>query len=268
MNEKRLAMKVLITGAKGVVGEKLSSYLRTKPTVRLTLLDRVSAEDNSVISADLSKYDAAWVNHFRGQDVIVHLAAASKPSASWSSMVRNNVDAVINVYEAAVAQGVRRLIFASSCRVMLGVASRGDIINHETETLPKEFYGVTKVFGERLGYHYAHQHNLSVICLRIGSIRAGNNRPEEIEYTAQQRWLSNRDLCQAVEKAIFIPNVPFAVLFVTSDNEGMPWDISETIRVLDYRPEDKHRPQRAALKARATRYIRRNLRKIVKRIQD
>jgi hypothetical protein len=56
----------------------------------------------------------------------------------------------------------------------------------------------------------------------------------------QQMWLSDRDLCQAMERAVLVADVPFAVLNLMSDNPGMRWDIEETKRVIGYAPRDGH----------------------------
>lgn len=54
-----------------------------------------------------------------------------------------------------------------------------------------------------------------------------------------EMWLSNRDLCQIVEKCIEAPDsVRFAVLNAMSDNRGMAWDLEHTRRVIGYQPMD------------------------------
>jgi hypothetical protein len=55
-------------------------------------------------------------------------------------------------------------------------------------------------------------------------------------------WLSNRDLCNAMEQAVLAENLPFAVLNLMSDNPGMRWDIETTKRLIGYAPQDSHRP--------------------------
>ncbi len=56
----------------------------------------------------------------------------------------------------------------------------------------------------------------------------------------QQMWLSDRDLCQAVERATLTPDVPFGIFNVMSNNPGMRWDIDSTRRSLGYQPRDGH----------------------------
>jgi hypothetical protein len=58
----------------------------------------------------------------------------------------------------------------------------------------------------------------------------------------QAMWLSNRDLCQAMERAVLADNVGFAVLNLMSDNPGMRWDIETTKRTIGYAPRDGAAP--------------------------
>jgi NAD+ dependent glucose-6-phosphate dehydrogenase len=54
----------------------------------------------------------------------------------------------------------------------------------------------------------------------------------------QAMWLSNRDLCQAMERAVLAEGVGFAVLNLMSENPGMRWDIATTKQVIGYTPRD------------------------------
>jgi NAD+ dependent glucose-6-phosphate dehydrogenase len=55
-------------------------------------------------------------------------------------------------------------------------------------------------------------------------------------------WLSNRDLCHAMERAVVAEGVGFAVLNLMSDNLGMRWDIETTKRTIGYAPQDGAAP--------------------------
>ena len=80
-----------------------------------------------------------------------------------------------------------------------------------------------------------------MICLRIGYCQRGENRPGAtmtMGSWGQLMWLSDRDLCQAMERAVLVGDVGFAVLNLMSDNPGMRWDMDATRRVLGYVPRD------------------------------
>ncbi len=75
---------------------------------------------------------------------------------------------------------VDRVVFASSNHVvgMFEVASGPSLyrlddprmIDHRDEIRPDSLYGTSKVFGEALGRYYAERYEMSVVCLRIGSV--------------------------------------------------------------------------------------------------
>ena len=56
----------------------------------------------------------------------------------------------------------------------------------------------------------------------------------------QQMWLSDRDICHGMERAVLAQDVPFAILNLMSDNPGMRWDIEQTREVIGYQPGDGH----------------------------
>src|SRR5437763_875208 len=112
------AKTVLITGAAGNLGSKLRRHLEGRFDLRL--LDVDPRGDSAIVRADLSRWDAAWVDHFCNVDVVVHLAADATAQQTWPKLIGPNVDAVANVFEAAGQEAVDRVVFASSNHVMGG----------------------------------------------------------------------------------------------------------------------------------------------------
>ena len=129
---------------------------------------------------------------FAGVDTVVHLAALVGANNSFDALMTANVVGTHNVFEAARRAGARRVIFASSGSTVSGyerdepyrslVAGRYDalpkgadgqptwpMITTASPTRPAAFYGVSKVTGEALARHYADAHDLSAICVRIGT---------------------------------------------------------------------------------------------------
>ena len=82
-----------------------------------------------------------------------------------------------------------------------------------------------------------------MIAVRIGWVKAGVNRPQDIPPERgpwfRLMWLSNRDYCQLMERCIVAePVPPFVVLNGMSANTGMRWDIEFTRRTVGYEPRD------------------------------
>lgn len=55
-------------------------------------------------------------------------------------------------------------------------------------------------------------------------------------------WLSDRDLCHGMARAVLAEGIGFAVLNLMSDSPGMRWDIAETRRAIGYAPRDGATP--------------------------
>jgi NAD+ dependent glucose-6-phosphate dehydrogenase len=249
------APTVLITGAAGNLGVKLRRHLAGRYPLRL--LDRDPRGDPAIVPADLARWDAAWVEQFRGAEIVVHLAADPTAHQTWPNLTGPNVDAVVYVYQAAAAAGVRRVVYASSNHVLGGYADDPEpaVLTPDTPPRPgaryvsdgqardSTAYGACKLFGERLGRCYAAAHGLEVIAVRIGWVRPGENRAAEIPPERgpwfRLMWLSNRDYCHLMERCLLadLPG-PFVIVNGMSANTGMRWDIETTRRLLGYQPQD------------------------------
>ena len=102
-------------------------------------------------------------------------------------------------------QGVPRVVFASSNWVMAGHRPTQGALTTDMEPYPINPYGVSKLVGERMGRSVHARRGLSVICFRVGYLQRGDNRPgTHMGWGGwgQAMWLSNRDLCQAMERSV------------------------------------------------------------------
>jgi NAD+ dependent glucose-6-phosphate dehydrogenase len=247
--------KILITGATGNLGAKLRRSLEHKSELRLIDID--PRGDDSVFAADLSRWDETWVERFRGVHTVVHLAADPTANQVWPKLIGPNIDAVANVFQASAHAGVTRVIYASSNHVMGGYQHDPDPARITTDIPPRPGtqymvdgqmrdstpYASAKLFGERLGQTYSDATGMSVIAVRIGWVRPGENLARDIPTERgpwfRLMWLSNRDFCQLIEKCIDAdPAIRFAIVNGMSANAGMRWDIEYTQRLVGYEPED------------------------------
>jgi nucleoside-diphosphate-sugar epimerase len=246
---------ILITGAAGNLGTKLRQHLDGRYALRL--LDISPHCDSGIYRTDLSQWDAHWVEHFRGVDTVIHLAADPAAHQIWEKIIGSNIDALINVFQASVQMSVRRIIFASSNHVMGGYKDLAEPARLTTDIPPlpgthyvvdgeqrdSTPYGSGKLFGERLGKCYSDIFPISMIAVRIGWVKAGANRPQDIPPERgpwfKLMWLSNRDFCQLIEKCITAdPDLRFTVINGMSANTGMRWDIERTKKLIGYEPQD------------------------------
>lgn len=234
-------MHVLITGAGGHLGRKLFDALENDPVYDVSGIDIRPVEHPKIHTADLSG-DSSWVSLLKGVDVIVHLAGDREPAATWSSAIKHNMDATLSLYHHAAANGVSRVVLASSNWVHSDKRFTQDALNSTTPPGPVNAYGMSKLFCERTGAYFAEHHQLSVICLRIGWTQwTHGNQPGPhmaMGRWGQEMWLSDRDFLNGMRAAINATGVTFATLNLMSNNPGMRWDITEAKEVIGYNPQD------------------------------
>ena len=243
--------KILITGVSGLIGGLLARHLRELGGYEVTALNRRPVEDFPCVQADISDLEAIEPA-FEGRDVVVHMSAFTGDLNNWNGNLSGNVIGVRNVYEAARLAGVKRVVFGSS-----GVAIGGfslvppydaiaagryeDVpndwvkITHE-QVRPLGIYGAAKVWGEALGRHYSDAYGLSVLCLRIGSVRTEDfpNNPHRFSY-----YFSHRDILQMLVKCIEAPDgLLYDIFMAVSDNKWTYHDLDHAREVLGYVPQD------------------------------
>jgi hypothetical protein len=232
---------VLITGARGNIARKLRDAW--EDLYDLILLDmEEDPHDPEIIQADLSVWDQRWVDLFADVDTVVHLAGNRDEFSGWQELIGPNLDAFVNVLNAAVLNEVERFVFASSNHVMGGYREIEDLpITVDLPPKPDSPYGATKLMGERLGKASAEAFGMTFVSLRLGWVQDGANSPVSLpDEWSRQMWLSNDDLVQLVESAIEadLGDCHFLVFNGMSNNDGMRWDLGPTTEWLDYQPED------------------------------
>ncbi len=110
-------LRLLITGINGLIGTILKTALHDAHD--LYGLDRVGPFSEQVLSADIFEYQqvAGVVERFSPLDGIIHLAGNPHVKASWDEVLSANIVGTRNVFEAARAYHIPRVIFASSNHV-------------------------------------------------------------------------------------------------------------------------------------------------------
>lgn len=149
-----VTVRILITGARGFVGQHLANEL-VKQGHTVFPLDQEtlpSTYDGTFIGADIGSY-AALERGFESSkpDVVYHLAAITGVATSYEReelCLKTNVLGTYNVVKAAVKSGTSRIIFASS-REVYG-ETRGKSTREDAETKPNNLYGLTKLMGEEI----------------------------------------------------------------------------------------------------------------------
>jgi nucleoside-diphosphate-sugar epimerase len=231
-------LNVLLTGACGKIGKTFFEASKDRYTFVLT--DRIEPDfavdaPHRFLHLDLA--DASVVgNALEGIDVIVHLAGIPHATASFDELLPNNILATTYLFEAAVAAGCKRLVFASSAQTIEGYPVDRQI-TPGMQVMPANLYGVSKCYGEALCGYYAAKRGLSTIALRIGAFEF----PDRHELTNARdlsAWLSPRDAVQLLQRSVEVEGVQHLIAHGISNNRFKRLDLSETTRVLGYEPVD------------------------------
>ncbi|MEC4020075.1 NAD-dependent epimerase/dehydratase family protein [Streptomyces sp. H27-D2] len=243
---------VLLTGAAGGLGTLMRGLLPAYG-YELRLLDMVAIEgEPDAIKADLADAEALR-EAVRGVDAIIHLAGISLES-SFDKLLRANIQGTYNLYEAARAEGVRRVVSASSNHVVgftprpIGAGGPTDptidaasLIPIGTPRRPDTFYGLSKCFGEDLASLYWDLHGIETVSIRIGSCF-----PEPATVRMLSVWLSPADGARILHAALTAEDVEHSVVYGSSANTRLWWDLSGA-RALGYEPQDDSEPYAARL---------------------
>jgi uronate dehydrogenase len=256
--------RVVVTGAVGTVGKALLRGLGDRFEVTGVDVRRPAEpiEGRPVRRIDVHRTRGAR-KAVEGADVVVHLAAAAQLRTPWPTVRRRNLGMTWAVLEASVTAGASRVILASTNHVVGGYERdepyrsvvAGRIEGLDPVELPRlgagaplrpdSPYAVGKAMDEAAGRYFAEQHELSVIALRIGTVRP-DDHPEEQRHLAT--FLSHRDLVELVERCIDAPpSVRFGVFYGVSANTWRIWDIDEARDVVGYLPRDDAEAMRSQL---------------------
>src|SRR3990172_10735536 len=149
-------MKVLITGHDGYIGSVLTPMVRDAGH-EVAGLDAflfegcaLGPEPDPVPARGVDVRDVE-IDHLRGFDAVVHLAALSNDPLGSLDPARTfeiNHRGSVRMAHAAKRAGVERFIFASSCS-LYGAASPDDLLVESASLEPVTPYGESKVLAER-----------------------------------------------------------------------------------------------------------------------
>ncbi len=168
-----------VTGATGLLGNNLCRALiaqgwQVKGLVRSIDKARKLFPDSSIefVIGDMENV-TAFAPALAGVDVVFHTAAFFReyyqPGNHWETMKRLNVDATMELLQAAQIQGVKRAVFTSSSGVIQTQAGRLATEAADYSAFAEEnLYFKTKVLAEREIYRFLETSILDVVMILPG----------------------------------------------------------------------------------------------------
>ncbi|HLY36225.1 MAG TPA: UDP-glucose 4-epimerase GalE [Candidatus Limnocylindria bacterium] len=180
-------MKLLVTGGAGYVGSIVARHLLEggDEVVVLDSLERghrAAVPDGArLVEADLLDADAVrGTLEGSGFDGVLHFAALALVGESVSHperYYRVNVGGTLNLLEAMVGAGVRRLVFSSTCAVY---GEPAEVPIPETcPPRPINAYGASKLAVDSMIGHFCTAHELGAVSLRYFNVAGASGAQGE-----------------------------------------------------------------------------------------
>ena len=179
-------MKVLVTGGAGFIGSHLVERL-IQEGHEVVVVDNLSTGKRKNVHRSANFYKAdiqgSRVDRILKKErpvVIFHLAAQMNIRKSTEDPgfdAKVNILGTINLLEAAVRHGTRKVIFASSGGAVYGEQQMFPAPeSHPTQPLSP--YGISKLTGEHYSAYYKHVAGLGYAILRFGNVYGPRQEPE------------------------------------------------------------------------------------------
>lgn len=208
-------MKVCVTGASGRAGRAVVAELREHghEVIATDLVAPPGGRPHWLLLADLTDYGQA-VEVLTGADAVVHLANTPAPGIKTPAVTFNeNVAMNFNVFMAATAVGLSRVVWASS-ETTLGlpfeVPPRYAPVDEEHYPFPTTTYALSKVASETIAAEIAQWSGIPFVGLRFSNIlgpRDYEQLPSVWDDPARRSWnlwgyIDERDAAAACRLAL------------------------------------------------------------------
>jgi nucleoside-diphosphate-sugar epimerase len=209
-------MRILVTGGSGVMGGYiLRALLRAGHAV--TCFSRSLPQVEGVEFAQGDVTDVPRLRSVcREKDAIVHLAVARYGKVETDYVMSVNLVGTINVLEAAVGEGVPKVVYASSNAVLGFTYRKRPMVPkyfpvdevHPCE--PQDAYGLSKLLCETACKSYTDGYGIKTICLRLNTnwcldregteiaVRTGSIKGITVEELWRTRYLHSIEASELV----------------------------------------------------------------------
>ncbi len=167
-------MRIVVTGGSGKAGRWVVRDLREHGHDVLNVDTRHDGSEHGLcLVADLADDGQAY-EALRGADAVVHLAAIPAPEIRTpAETFRINALSTYNVFAAAEANGLRRVVWASS-ETVLGLPFDTPPlfapIDETIEPRPEYSYALSKLVGETMATQFHRRTGIPFVGLRISNI--------------------------------------------------------------------------------------------------
>ena len=186
--------KYLVTGGAGFIGSHLvkevlkrGNYVRVLDNFstgrRDNLAEFITNSNFELIEGDLRSYHIV-LEAVKGMDYVLHQGALpSVPRSVKDPITTNdvNVNGTLNILDASINAGVKRVVFASSSSIY----GNGEELpkREDMKPAPESPYAISKYAGERYCQIFTKLYGLETVCLRYFNVFGPRQDPNS-QYSA------------------------------------------------------------------------------------
>ncbi len=237
--------KIVVTGGSGMLGREVIRELLADGFEVLSV-DRAAPRQEICASAivDLTRAEEVAAA-FGGAAGVIHLGAYQAPGiVSDPETFSNNVAASYNVLHAAAANGVRRVVLASSTAAFGFLYARKPFapdylpLDENHPCRPQDPYGLSKVVAEATADAFVRVHDLAVFSLRFPGVnfepdfRGFAERFQDPGVKLGRFWsyIDSRDAAAACRLALEAPPHGHQALIVAAPTSTLAEPTDELLR--------------------------------------
>jgi nucleoside-diphosphate-sugar epimerase len=232
-------IKIVVTGGSGKAGRWVVEDLRRHGHHVLNIdWSHDGSEHGLSMVADLSDPGQAH-ELIAGSEAVVHLAAIPAPGIrSEAETFRINTLSTFNVFAAAIAAGVDRVVWASSETVLglpFDTPPQFAPIDETIDPRPESSYALSKLLGEDMAAQFARRSTAAFVGLRFSNIM----EPPDYQHfrgfwddPTLRKWnlwgyVDVRDVSQAVRRGLEAPVDGADIFIVAAADNVMTRDSAE-----------------------------------------
>ena len=159
-------MKIVVTGANGFIGSKLSKELHKKGYIVKKVQRKI--DKNVYLIKELSKF-TNWGEILKDVDIVIHCASITHERAyknDQNKFWKVNVDAFQRLIDEAIDAKVKKIIYLSSIKVVGNKTLENNSYNSNSICRPSDLYGITKLAAENILKKSALKNKLDYVIIR------------------------------------------------------------------------------------------------------